>query len=663
MKMRLLALLIVPFISLNLAAQEEREIDSFLKQLKEKNPDTAVADIYAKLCFRYCNVNPDSALWYGNKAMQLSVKVNYAKGIGDAYNNIGWAYFAKGDLVKAKNYTDTALQKFKKTGIEAYIAVPLSNLASIYVTESNYTTALSYYTQAHRYFQNAGDKTRSAETLFSIGRIYNLQKDYVKARSYFQLSYAIHKKEGNEVYMAQSLSSIANTYQIEGNYDTALIFYEKTIPVFLKYNDIYRTGNAYENISIAYQNKQQYHEALENMLTAEKYYRQLNSKIDMAYAGSGIAGIYMHTGAVDKAINQYRSTLAVAVQTSEKNLQQSLLSDLSKAYTRINDYKNAYTLLDSSNKIKDSLFTIEKQNELLKLQTEFETERKEKENELLKTQNLTASLQLARNRIWLLAAASALVIAIILVYALYKNRQAKIKNIQSLKELNIQLETQKTEISRINTILELKALRAQMNPHFIFNCMSSIQECMLTGRIEDANSYLTKLSRLLRLVLNCSDDENVTLDKELQMLNLYLQLEKIRLKNNFEYTLEMSEDIIAEELLVPTLIIQPFAENAIWHGLVNKSNDRQLHIKVDIADNNLHISIQDNGIGRKKAGALKSRASEHQSKAIKLVERRLSIINNKTNYPDTNFTIHDLYDNSGNATGTCVEIQLPLIVS
>jgi len=663
MKMRLLALLIVPAISFNLVAQNKGEIDSFLKQLKKNNPDTAVADIYAKLCFRYCNVNLDSALWYGNKAMQLSLKINYAKGIADAYNNIGWAYYSKGDLVKAKNYTDTALQQFKKIGIDEYTAVSLSNLATIYVNESNYPAALSYYAQAHRYFQNAGDKTKVAETLYSIGRIYNLQNDYVKARNYFQLSYGIHKQEGNEVYMAQSLSSIANTYQIEGNYDTALIFYKKTIPVFLKYKDIYRIGNAYENVSIAYQNKKQYTQALQNILIAETYYQQLKSKIDMAYAGSEIAAIYMQTGNTDKAIMQYKSTLAIATQTAEKNLQQSLLSDLSRAYTKINDYKNAYLLLDSSNKIKDSLFTIEKQAELLKLQTEFETERKEKENESLKTQSLTASLQLARNRVWLITITAALLLAGMLIYLLYKNRQSKIKNIRGLKELNSKLEEQKEEISRINTILELKALRAQMNPHFIFNCMSSIQECMLTGRIEDANNYLTKLSRLLRLVLNCSDDENVTLDKELQMLSLYLQLEKIRLKNNFEYTIELSKDIVSEELLVPTLIIQPFAENAIWHGLVNKPTDRQLHIRVDIIDNILHITIEDNGIGRKKAEALKSRTSEHQSKAIKLVEKRLSIINNKINCLNTNFNILDLYDNSGAATGTCVEIQLPLILS
>jgi len=663
MKIRLLLITILIAFFSSVFAQGKNDIDSFLKKLKQENTDTALADIYAKLCFKYCTYNPDSALWYGNKAMELSVKINYAKGVADAYNNSGWAYYSKGDIIRAKEYINKALEQFKKIGIKQYIAVPLANLANIYVDKSDYPKALSYYTEAFQYAQEAGDESQCAEMLFSMGRIYNLEKNPAKARSYFQQAYDIHKKAGDDIYMAQALSSIANTYQYEGKYDTALSYYQQTIPVFLKHNDIYRTGNAYENIAIAYENKNQYSEALKNMLLATQYYRRLNSKIDMAYAYSGLAGIYAQTGDADQALLNYKIALELATATSEKNLQQSVLAGLSDVYVKINDYKNAYLLLDSSDKIKDSLFTKDKQDELLKLQTEFETERKQKENQLLKTQNLTASLQLERNREWLIAASAGLLVLAILLYALYKNHQSKIKNIQNLKELNTKLEKQKEEISRINTILQLKALRAQMNPHFIFNCMSSIQESMLTGSIEDANAYLTKLSRLLRMVLNSSDDENISLDKELQMLTLYLQLEKIRLKNNFEYSIEMSEDIVPEELQVPTLTLQPFAENAIWHGLVNKSNNRKLTIKGNIKNNALCFSIHDNGIGRKKADQLKSSTLKHQSKGIKLIEKRLSIINNKISYPHTGFVIHDLYNDEGTGTGTCVEIELPLIVS
>jgi LytS/YehU family sensor histidine kinase len=164
------------------------------------------------------------------------------------------------------------------------------------------------------------------------------------------------------------------------------------------------------------------------------------------------------------------------------------------------------------------------------------------------------------------------------------------------------------------------------------------------------------------MVLNHSDEENISLDKELQMLSLYLQLEKIRLKNNFEYTIQLSDDIVPEELEVPTLILQPFAENAIWHGLVNKKENRHLSIEGKIENDVLHFSIIDNGIGRKKSELLKKMKNNHESKAIKLVEKRLSIINRNPDFPLAGYTIQDLYDEEHNAAGTSVEIKLPLKV-
>jgi sensor histidine kinase YesM len=123
----------------------------------------------------------------------------------------------------------------------------------------------------------------------------------------------------------------------------------------------------------------------------------------------------------------------------------------------------------------------------------------------------------------------------------------------------------------------------------------------------------------------------------------------------------MSEEIVPEELEVPALVLQPFAENAIWHGLVNKSNNRQLAIKGYIKKDALQFTIQDNGIGRKKAGELK-REQKHQSRGIKLIEKRLAIINDKTHSGYAGLIIHDLYNEEHAAAGTCVEIELPLIV-
>lgn len=144
----------------------------------------------------------------------------------------------------------------------------------------------------------------------------------------------------------------------------------------------------------------------------------------------------------------------------------------------------------------------------------------------------------------------------------------KIKAEQQTREKEV-------EVLKLNKDLatsQLTALRAQMNPHFIFNALNSIQQYILTGNVDQANKYLSKFSRLQRDVLNNSDQNFISLEKEIEMLNLYLELEQLRFNENFEYHIIVSEDIDSTELLIPPMILQPFVENAIWHGLMSKKD-------------------------------------------------------------------------------------------
>ena len=277
-------------------------------------------------------------------------------------------------------------------------------------------------------------------------------------------------------------------------------------------------------------------------------------------------------------------------------------------------------------------------------------------------QNEIAIAPLQRNRFFLVAAIASLLLLACLLYMIYKNKEGKAKHIKALETLNTQLQQQKDEIIRMNTLLQLKALRAQMNPHFIFNCMSSVQECILLGQVDDANKYLSKLSRLLRMVLLFAEEESISLDKELEMLELYLELESVRLKQNFRFIIQVDESIFSEEVFVPTLILQPFAENAIWHGLMHKENNRLLTIKINAENDWLQCSGVDNGIGRQKAAQMMQFKKHHQSKGLKIIEDRLQIIKQRSGVPETGFRIIDLFSDSGESSGTQVLITLPIAV-
>ncbi len=238
-------------------------------------------------------------------------------------------------------------------------------------------------------------------------------------------------------------------------------------------------------------------------------------------------------------------------------------------------------------------------------------------------------------------------IMLIIVYLLYKNR------INTL-ERKAKLEKQIAE-------LESKALRAQMNPHFIFNSLNAIQELVVTEKLEDAYSYLSRFSRLLRMVLNHSEKSIISLADELNMLQLYLQLESLRFKSNFEYRLEVEETVDPEMSGIPPLLVQPYIENAIWHGLSAKEGKRILEVTFREDNNNLICRIKDNGIGRKKAGEIKASklsSNKFESKGMKLNEHRMRLLNLQQNQ-HLAVQVNDLADAAGNAIGTEVILTIP----
>ncbi len=208
---------------------------------------------------------------------------------------------------------------------------------------------------------------------------------------------------------------------------------------------------------------------------------------------------------------------------------------------------------------------------------------------------------------------------------------------------------------------EMIALRAQMNPHFIFNCLNSIKLYTLENDSLTASEYLTKFSQLIRLVLENSRSEKVTLQKELETLKLYIELEAMRFKDKVKYKINVLPHIDQQYIEIPPLLLQPYVENAIWHGLMHKPEGG--NISIDISQPTeylLHIEISDDGIGREMARAHKSKSATRQkSFGLKMTSERLDAINH-IYQTKTEVKIVDLTDSDGSATGTKIIIEIPL---
>ena len=208
---------------------------------------------------------------------------------------------------------------------------------------------------------------------------------------------------------------------------------------------------------------------------------------------------------------------------------------------------------------------------------------------------------------------------------------------------------------------EMSALRAQMNPHFIFNCLNSIKLYTLQNNTDKASDYLTKFARLIRLVLENSRADRVTLERELDALQLYIDLEAMRFKQKVHIGISVAPDIDQQFVQIPPLLLQPYVENAIWHGLMHKPEGGTVSIDVtQPTDGRLRVEITDDGIGRVRAGELRSKSAGHnKSFGMQVTADRIRVINQLYN-AQTQATIHDLVDPNGEARGTKVVLEIPI---
>ncbi|HLG38531.1 MAG TPA: histidine kinase, partial [Chitinophagaceae bacterium] len=211
------------------------------------------------------------------------------------------------------------------------------------------------------------------------------------------------------------------------------------------------------------------------------------------------------------------------------------------------------------------------------------------------------------------------------------------------------------------TEVEMQALRAQMNPHFIFNCLNSINRYIVKSDQTTASLYLTKFAKLIRLILDNSNAKNVILSQELEALKLYIEMESLRFDKKFSYEVKVEGNLGTDTIELPPLIIQPYVENAIWHGLLHKEENGHLSVRVSMnGDSMLHCIIEDNGIGREKARELKSKtATSRKSLGMQLTENRLSLLNKHAEL-NASVEIIDLKNGNNMAAGTKVILKIPV---
>lgn len=244
---------------------------------------------------------------------------------------------------------------------------------------------------------------------------------------------------------------------------------------------------------------------------------------------------------------------------------------------------------------------------------------------------------------------SIIIFAAAIIFSFYRYRYRNLKRVESLK----------TEFNKKVANLEMEALRSQMNPHFIFNSLNSINYYIVKRRPEDASAYLNKFAKLIRSILTLSKNDTVSLKEELNIIELYCELEQMRFQKHFGYNISVDKDIEPGIIQVPPLLLQPYVENAVWHGIMQKEEGGDIDINVSNIDNGYKFSIKDNGIGRKKSAELRSRSSlKRKSLGAQITSDRIDVFNKLHDDIKLTVEIKDLEDKDKVARGTEVVIKL-----
>jgi tetratricopeptide (TPR) repeat protein len=649
-----LSIIAVLISSLRVEGQDVSRLPDLRQTLAKAKSDTARAMALSEIGFNLIHSEPDTARAYLNKALALAEQSGGLKAIAKARINLAWLETKQGHYDLAKPLSNEALSGARKLNDPGLIATILSVHGAMSDLQGDRVGALKAYQDAEHHAQLAHDTTAISSLLFSIGTTYKKMKDTARARALFEKALGYIRTTGNKLQEANCLISIGNTWNDDGKVDLALAYYAKAGVLYDAIGDHYGAGLVEENsgdLFVATSPRK----ALPYLLRALEHYDALGSPLDKAYVLKQIGKVQRLLGEFDKAKASYDQGMILARSTHTPTLEMAY--DLELAELAVMQGRSDVALVHYQRHmaLKDSLHSAEAQSELMRLRATFETEQAEKENALLKSENDLRRLneERLRNR-WFAATALALLLAgfLGLLWRTYSQRG---RHTREVERFNAEIQIQRDQVQRVNDLLELRVLRAQLNPHFIHNCQNSAIALVKEGRDKEALAYLQGLSKLMRAVLEQSVKDRITLDEELAFLRQYLALEALRLKD-LNYVVEADEALLKEEVFLPALLVQPFVENAIWHGLAAKDGDRRVQVHFRAVPEGLRCTVTDNGIGRQ---GTTSRGEGDRSYATELTQERLLLLTHRMQQKGS-IAINDLQDAAGRSTGTEVLIDLSL---
>lgn len=463
------------------------------------------------------------------------------------------------------------------------------------------------------------------------GRLFYSLKEYENAIKQIRKVIRIYKQDKNYKRLSNAYNNLGINYRNLNEIDSSIYYHQKSLNINIELNDTSKIIRSYGNIGGTYKHNN-------DIDNAGLYYKKAY-QISPEKASSALLRNYSTYLIIKEDYNKANSLLLRAKNIAfDHRLKLDILTDLVLLKKTTQNYKEALVYQSELDSLQRLLLDETRIKEIERLKISHETAKKEERIKVLEDKNTLQNTIIRKNKkLVIIVSFSFFLIIIILI--LYLKNKSKNERIERM-------------------ILQQNVLRMKMNPHFIFNALSSIQTNILKKENERAVKYLSKFSKLLRYNLEYSEEDSILLSKEIQSIKDYLELQQIRLNGNLKYRIKMDSTIEPDMTYIPFMMLQPLVENFIEHGISYSYIDCP-SIHLDFSDNEQYLEciIKDNGVGY--SNTHEKRDTTKKSISTKVIKERLNILSKKQGI-ETKFTIEDIIDKDKHIKGTKITITLPI---
>lgn len=582
-------------------------------------------------------VNIQYTLKVAAQVLDESKKLNYQKGIAKSMLDLGVCNMRMGNTDAAMSYYNRAIDTCARFHFEGLRATTYNNMGVLYSSLGIYDKEFECFTKSLEIRKALHDSNGIADSYNNIGNCLAVMAHYSDANKYFFNALAINKLLNRKQAIGADYNNISANFINQKKYDTGLYYLRISSAI---YNEIHDTFSIeYNTIGTCYWYLGKKDSAYYFFFKALHLAEQMSDMMHVVRSLGNLGGTYELDGKHDLAEKYLLLTVEKGTQINDRPEVRDACIALAGIDSAKGDFKNAFIFLQRAYQNNDSVLNDEKIAALAEKTARFNLKETQAHDSTLQNENNYQRLQLQHKNSLIYGVTLTLILLVIIGFLLF--RQNKIKS------------------SKLRLELEQKQFRAQMNPHFIFNCLNSIKHFIMQKDIVNADKYLSDFASLMRQTLNNSARDYITLRREKEYLENYISLERMRFDNKFDYKIICSPDIDLDYLEIPPMIIQPFVENAILHGLCNLNGKGGiLSIQFYLKEKRLYCEVDDNGIGRDKFLKIKQSTNfPHKSMGIELTSQRLTLIS-KRNNTDSSIDIIDKSE-AGHPTGTTVMIKFP----